>query len=171
MFLWAVAEATVWPLIPDALLAPMVIGSRRSLPRLLIAAIAGSALGGIVLYAYAFAQPQAALVALPTLPTISRDTIERADHLLAEWGDYAFVIQPVSGIPFKVVAVLAAARAMDPQRVLLLSIAARTARMCLTGVVAALVAWRFHPSLRDHFLVLAGLYLVLTGIAWWVTQR
>lgn len=171
MFAWAFAEANVWPVIPDALLAPMIIGAHRSFLRLLAATVVGSALGGVVLYGYAFAEPAAALAALPGLPMVSDRTIERADHLLAGRGQEAFVMQPVSGVPFKVVAVIAAARSMDPLQVLPVSITARTLRIGLIGVLAALLASRFRSFFRDRFLILAGLYLLIFGYAWWLTQR
>jgi hypothetical protein len=48
MFAWAVAEATAWPIIPDALLVPMAAGARRRFYVPLDAAVAGMALGGIL---------------------------------------------------------------------------------------------------------------------------
>ena len=171
MFAWAVAEATVWPVIPDALLVLMAAGSRQAFPAVLATAVLGSALGGVALYGYASAQPSAALAALPRLPLVSDRTIERAGDLLTERGTEAFLIQPVSGIPYKVVAVLAAARSMDPQHVLPLSIAARTLRMTVAGVLAALLASRCRPFVRDRFLILVSSYLLLFGYGWWLTQR
>lgn len=171
MFAWAVAEATVWPVIPDALLLLMALGSRWAFPAVLAASIAGSALGGAALFGYAFAQPLAALAALPDLPTVSERTIQRAGDLLAERGPEAFWLQPVSGIPYKVVAILAAARKMDPQHVVPVSIFARTLRMAVVGVLAVALATRFRPFVRDHFLLLVGLYTALFGYGWWLTQR
>ena len=170
MFLWALAEATVWPIIPDALLVPMAVGARRFFPRLLAASIVGSTLGGIMTFSFASYQPEAATAILPHLPTVQPHAVERANSMLAERRVMAFWAQPLSGLPFKTFAVLGAAQDMDPWQVMSISTAARALRMGSTGGIAALLAWPLRGFLRDFFLYLAVAYLLLFAFGWWLTQ-
>lgn len=170
MFFWALGEATVWPIIPDALLVPMALAARHTFPRLLLSAVLGSALGGTAIYLFAFSQPEAGLGLLAHLPVVSNAMIDRAGALLVEQGPGAFWAQPWSGNSYKIFAVLGAAQGLDPWQVMPISIAARALRMGVNSGVAAFVAWPLRGFLRDFFLFLAVAYLVLFGYGWWVTQ-
>ncbi len=70
LFVWALAEATVWPIIPGALLVPRGGGARRAFPRLWLAAVTGSTLGGVALYLFALQAPGVALDLLKQLPAV-----------------------------------------------------------------------------------------------------
>jgi membrane protein YqaA with SNARE-associated domain len=170
LFVWALAEATVWPTIPDALLVPMVVGARRAFPRLWLAAVTGSTLGVLALYLFALQAPGVALDLLKQLPAVRPEMLGRAAGLLAEQGPRAFLIQPLTGIPVKIFAVLGAGQGLDPWHVMPISIAARAFRMGVSGGVSALLAWRLRRFLRDFSLLLAVAYLVLFGYGWWATQ-
>ncbi|MSP12183.1 MAG: hypothetical protein EXR62_04405 [Chloroflexi bacterium] len=139
MFLWAVAEAIVWPIIPDALLFPVAIGGRRRYWKILGAAVLGSALGGIAIYLFAYFMPGAVESILPRLPCESTRLvqdfmIQRAKTALAQQGVMAFWTQPWSGVSYKVYALEGAARRFDPAAALCLSILARSLRMFVTSV-------------------------------------
>jgi membrane protein YqaA with SNARE-associated domain len=54
MFVWAVAEATVWPVIPDFLLVLIAAGNRRRFYVPLAAAVLGSAVGGSAIFLLAY---------------------------------------------------------------------------------------------------------------------
>ena len=170
LFVWALAEATVWPIIPDAVLVPMAVGARRTVPRLWLAAVARSTLGGVALYLFALQAPGVALDLLKQLPAVQPEMLGRATGLLAEQGPRAFLVQPWSGIPFKIFAVLGAGQGLDPLHALPISIAARALRMGVSGGVVALLAWPLRRFLRDFSLFLAVAYLVLFGYGWWATQ-
>lgn len=170
MFAWALAEATVWPIIPDALLAPMAAGARRTFPRLWLAAVVGSFLGGIALYLFSLAAPQAALDLIASLPVVKTAMLWRAAGLLAEQGVHAFWVQPWTGVSFKIFAVLGAGQQMDPWQVMPVSIAARALRMGVNGAAIALIAWPLRNFLRDFSLFLLVAYLAIFGYGWWLTQ-
>jgi len=96
--------------------------------------------------------------------------LERAADLLVEQGPRAFWLQPWTGIALKIFGVLGAGQRLTPWKVLPIAVAARALRLGLSGGVAALLGWRLRSSLRDRFLYLALVYVMLVGYGWWATQ-
>lgn len=161
IFVWAMGEATVFPILADFLLAALliVVPARRWI--LIGACIGGMALGGIVTVLVARSAPGFALDVLRDLPLVTESHIERARRGLAEHGVAGFVVQPVSGIPFKVWAVMAGQQALTPWLVIPAFIAARSARMALIAIGTGLLGRRLASSLRDWFVLVAGAYVLL----------
>lgn len=160
LFVWALAEATLWPIIPDAMLAPMALVRRTGRRRLAAACIAGMALGGVVTVLVAHAAPGFALDLLRDLPLVTKAQIEAAADGLHDHGAAGFLIQPVSGIPFKVWAVLAGVKDIGPALVIPLFIVARGARMLATTLVTGTIGHLLRRRLRDWFAVVAAIYVV-----------
>ena len=161
MFSWAFAEATISPLIPDVLLAPLAAGNRRRFHVPLTASAAGSAAGGVLMFLFASRSPRRATTLLDRLPLVHERHVEKARRQLARRGAGAFLVQPWSGVPFKVWAVVAGSEGISPRRAIPLSIAARSARMSVFAAAAAFLAGRFARPLRDFSLVVAALYVAL----------
>jgi len=161
IFVWAFGEATVFPILADFLLAAMLVmgGARRWV--LAGACIAGMAIGGIVTVLVARAAPGFALELLRDLPLITESHISRAGEQLADHGVAGFLVQPVSGIPFKAWAVMAGEQRLSPWLVILVFIAARAARMLAIAVLAQLLGRALGRRLRDWFAPLALAYVVL----------
>lgn len=170
MFCWAAAEATFWPVIPDGLLFPMAIGRRNKYWGLLGAAILGSTLGGITTYLFAYFMPEAALSILPNLPVVQTFMIEKAGQALTQQGAMAFWTQPWSGVSFKIYAIEAGARGMNPLHALSLSIAARGLRMLVSSGVARLLARLFPKFFRDYWIYFLVTYLIVFAYGWISTQ-
>ncbi len=158
LFGWAIAEATVWPILPDFLPIPLVLGKPRRVAGFLAAAVGGMTLGGIGLYLFAFRWPAEALRLLYHLPTVRASAIDRARKDLAAHGLAAFLFQPVSGVPFKVWALLAGSEGRSPLRATPLFIISRGTRMAVLALAARFVGMRFRPFLSDYFLVPATMY-------------
>lgn len=102
-FGWGFAEAISWPLVPELLVAAVGLAAPRAVPRLALAAAAGSLAGGLAAYGLGAAghTPPAPL-------TTQRMHAVAAAELDAE-GAAALKHQPFSGIPYKVYAVRAGA--------------------------------------------------------------
>lgn len=166
MLAWAFAEATVWPIIPDFLLVPLAAVAGRRLPRLLLAAIGGMALGGAVTYLFAWFAPEPARTLLLQLPTVNERQLAFTHDRLARDGVSAFVAQPWSGVSYKVWGVVAADNGIPPWSAIPVFVLARAFRLALTGTVAWLVGRRFQPWLRDRSLAVALIYLVLFLAGW-----
>ena len=171
VLLWAVSEATVQPVIPDFALGLLALGTRRRLPRLLAAALAGMALGGVVTLIAAEVAPAAATAVLLHLPFVHAAGLPEVDAYLRTHGvARGFLHQPWSGIPFKVWAVDAGRSHLDPWTVIPWFVAGRTLRIAfVTGAVAGIAALldRAH-LLRAAFPVIA--MLGLAGFAWGFQQ-
>ncbi len=170
MFLWAVAEATFWPIVPDALLIPLAAGAHRRYGRVLAATVLGMALGGIGIYLFAFYAPQTAEGLLPRLPVIQPFMLTAANLALDQQGAFAFVTQPWSGVSFKVYAILGGARGLNPLLVIPLFIAGRALRMLVDSALTAWLVSHFPQVFRDYWLAWVLIYLVALGAIWVKTQ-
>jgi hypothetical protein len=85
----------------------------------------------------------------------------------SEHGGAAFVYQPLSGIPFKIWAVVAGARGISPLRAIPTFVIARGLRMTAFATLARVAAGLFTNSLRDYSLVVLAIYLAVFFLAWW----
>jgi membrane protein YqaA with SNARE-associated domain len=171
MFAWAAAEATFWPVIPDFLLVPMaaVYGRRFYVP--LAAAVLGAALGGIINYLYSTIAPAQALDILRHIPLVSESQIDIVRANLARDGIMAYLYQPWSGVPFKVWAVVGGSMHLSPLLAIPTFVAARAFRMAVFATIAGLVGARFSIFLRDYWLFVLAIYVVLFSFGlWWVAS-
>jgi membrane protein YqaA with SNARE-associated domain len=162
---WAIAEATVWPIMPDAVMVPLALRRPRSWWQLVLGGVVGTAFGGWLSYLDGRRRP-------------GRDRTERlwlvrpamvtaADRWLAKGGPRGVLRQPATGIPFKVFARVAGARGLAVVPFLVWAVAGRAARFTLLAGVAALVGcWR--PTLATHwYWPTTGGWLLLFCLALW----
>ncbi|CAN5243144.1 hypothetical protein BH23ACT9_BH23ACT9_10310 [soil metagenome] len=162
---WAFAEATVWPLVPDLLLAGTVVAMPALALRLTVAATTASALGGGAALLLGRAGWE-----WPLLAVTPRMPIEASAAIAAD-GAAGMLTQPLSGIPYKVFNAAAVHTDVDIAAWMGWTVLARGARMGAVALVAAGVgrllwsariprAW----SERLHGLgVLTGLVLFTAG--------
>lgn len=154
-FLWAVGEATVWPVIPDVALFLLVLAAPRRAPWLLVATVAGATVGGTITVFASSVAPDAAMNAVLHMPLVhvrSVATVEAylRDHSLVE----AFFYQPWSGLPFKLWAVLAVSGGHQPLSVVPVFVAGRTLRFAAATGLAALFGRLVERRLPDIALPL-----------------
>jgi 1-acyl-sn-glycerol-3-phosphate acyltransferase len=166
MALWSFLEALVWPIIPDFLLAALVIGRPKLAGSALIACIGGSAIGTAILYRATLARPADVMRLLRRLPFVFEADIESVAGRIERQGATAFVWQPISGIPSKVWAVVGAAKGLRTRDVLPILTASRAVRMALIAILAELVGSRFSSSIRERFLLLLAFYTSVFVIGW-----
>ena len=148
---WAFAEAVSWPLVPELLLAVLVVAAPRSAPRLAALAVAASVAGGLLTTSLASAgvHPPAPLTT-PRMEAVAADRV-------AEDGARALLAQPLSGVPYKVYAT--AATDVPAGDFVVWSLAARGGRIAVVAAVFALLGvvgrrWRrFYPA---YLLVLVA---------------
>jgi membrane protein YqaA with SNARE-associated domain len=167
LFAWAVAEATVWPVIPDFLLVPMAAGSRRRFLRPLVASVLGSALGGAVLFLFAFSFPRQAEAGVRRLPLVYEHQIQRAHDELAARGAAAYLAQPWSGVAFKVWGVEGGALGIAPWQAIPAFVVGRAVRMAVFAAGARVLGARLRGFLRDFSLFVALIYLACFSYGWW----
>ncbi len=133
----AAAEASVFPIPPDALLIPMVFARPRAAWRLAaittIASVAGGALG------YAIGYALFDTLATPILHLYHLEpAFARFRAAYAEWGLLIILIKGLTPIPYKLVTIASGAARFDFPLFMAASLATRGARFFL---VAALLRY------------------------------
>ncbi|MGH6928530.1 MAG: hypothetical protein ACREEV_09460 [Dongiaceae bacterium] len=123
-------------------------------------AIAGALLGGALMHVWGALDANGAAAVLDRLPAISPGMIAGAGDELARQGAAAVVIGGVTGVPYKIYAVLAQAAGLPLLLFLLVSIPARAIRFVLVVLVVDWLNRRL-----AHRLDLCRRYAVL-GTAW-----
>jgi membrane protein YqaA with SNARE-associated domain len=148
VFAWAAGEATIWPIMPDAGLVPLAALRPRDWWRLALAATAGSLMGGLLSYGLGRRVPPEPLLA--RLPLVRPPMVAQARRWLATEGALGLRHQPLSGLPYKVFALLAGSIGIPPGPFLAASLAARGARFLVVSGLAAALGLRFAPLVRRH---------------------
>lgn len=145
--LWGFAEATLFFLVPDIWLTALAV--RRGLkPALLacLAALAGALLGGLAMYGWSAAYPEAARDMLHWLPGIDPAMTAQVRLALYEGGMMATFLGPLQGVPYKIFAVEAAGAGVGLVAFLAISIPARLLRFLLVTIGA----WAISAALARH---------------------
>jgi membrane protein YqaA with SNARE-associated domain len=160
--LWGFAEATLFFIVPDVWLSAVAVGrGRPAALRAAAWAIAGAILGGTVMHAWGSVDPAGATAVLDRLPAISPAMIAGVRDELLHQGVAAVVIGGVTGVPYKIYAVLADGARLTLPLFLLISIPARAIRFVLAVVIAdginrLLARWL---TLRQRYAVLGAAWL------------
>jgi membrane protein YqaA with SNARE-associated domain len=140
----AFAEASFFPVPPDALLVPMALARPERAWRLAAICTAGSVAGGMLGYliGYEFFN----VLAMPLLHAYHYDeAFARFQQTYAEYGVYVILVKGLTPIPYKIVTIASGAAHFDFLTFLLASLVTRGARFFL---VAALLR-RFGAPVRE----------------------
>ena len=171
MFLWAAAEAVVWPIVPDFLLGPLVVGNRRRTKWFWLASVSGMTVGGSAGYLLACRDPSRARDMLQSIPLTSAEHVDVVRRRLKRRGVRAFLVQPYSGIPMKVWAAAAAAEQISPGQAIPTFVFARAIRMALIAWSVAIMPTKLRTLLNAHFVGSWALYMLVFFTAWRRTLR
>jgi membrane protein YqaA with SNARE-associated domain len=172
--LWGLAEATLFFIVPDVWLTVIAVGrGRRVALRATGWAILGALIGGALMYVWGTGDPAGATAVLDRLPAISPAMIAGVRDDLMQQGVGAVVIGGVTGVPYKIYAVLADAAGLPLLLFLLISIPARAIRFVLSVLIADAVSrllarWL---TLRQRYAVLAVAWLTFYGFYFAVTPN
>jgi membrane protein YqaA with SNARE-associated domain len=126
-----------WPLMPEAILVPLAAARPRRWLPLAGAAVLGSATGTAVSYAIGRAGHADEL--LDHLPLVRPGMVRAARTWLASEGAFGVRHQPLSGLPVKVFALVAASSGVSLPAFLVCAATARGARFVGVCAGAALV--------------------------------
>lgn len=168
-FTWAVAEATVWPIMPDAVTVPLALRRSGSWWQLVLGALLGTTLGGIISYRQGRRNPERA--AIDQLVLVRPSMVAAADRWLDQDGSRGALRQAATGVPFKVFARLAGARRLPLSEFLLWALLGRATRFVLLTGVAALFARRFPELVVRRFWLLTFLWSGGFGLLLWRMVR
>jgi membrane protein YqaA with SNARE-associated domain len=163
---WALAEAVSWPLLPEFLLAIVAVAAPRRAPKLALVAALASLIGGVLMYALAVHgwTPPAPL-------TTARMHASAASDVAAH-GAAALRHQPLSGIPYKVYALMAGRAHVSLPGFVAASTAGRGVRILAVGLFAGCLGgvlnrWRrWYPAYLAVFVSLFTAALAATVRAW-----
>jgi membrane protein YqaA with SNARE-associated domain len=137
--LWGISEATVFFILPDVPIsyAAAKWNFRAGLRLALVAALA-AAVGGAILWWYGAADAEAARALMLGVPAVGPDLLAKAHAGIAapDW-PLQLLIGAFTGTPYKLYAVEAGARGIDPWLFVALSIPARLARFLLVAALAS----------------------------------
>ena len=106
-FLWGLAEATLFFIVPDVLLSLVAVFSLRRASRHIAAAVAGAAAGGAVMFLWAQGNPESARAAVKKVPFVTEAMFARVDAGFQKSGMLAVYLGPMTGTPYKIYALAA----------------------------------------------------------------
>jgi len=140
-FLWGLAEATFFFIIPDVFLSFVAVLDWRSTWKHIVAGLAGALLGGALLFHWAQTDPGAARAAVARVPFITPRMFGKVNSGFDKMGLLAVLAGSVSGIPYKLYAV-EAPRISTPFAFLLATPPARAVRFTLVWMIfGAAAGW------------------------------
>jgi len=156
-FLWGLAEATFFFVIPDVLLSFVAILDWPRTWKHVLAATAGALLGGALLFHWASVDSAAAHAAVSHVPFIRERMFRKVSGGFRHEGWLAILLGSFSGIPYKLYAV-EAPKFTSPLEFLLATPPARAVRFLLVwagfGTVASWLrkcrAWPFCRLVKIH---------------------
>lgn len=158
--LWGVAEGSFFFIVPDVIISLAALYAPRKSLQHLLAVTVGSLLAGTLLYLWArAAAPAAAMVS--SVPFVGGAMFEQVRNDYATFGALALCQGPLSGIPYKVYAVLAPP-VVSLGMFLLVSIPARLERLLVSWLIFAVAGRLLQRSLQQR----PNLGLWLHGIYW-----
>ena len=145
-FVWGLAEATIFFIVPDVLLSILGCRSIHSGWKAAGHALMGALLGGAIMYAIGNSAPGSARNFLIQVPAIHPNLIGRVQAQLNRHPTGAILSGPIMGIPYKIYAVESGTRHEGLLGFLLISIPARGLRFLLTvflagGITRLMAPW------------------------------
>ncbi len=168
-FCWGAAEATFFFVVPDLVITLAALFSLRRAAGQLAVVVAGSIVGGLLLYSLAGAHHGITRAVVEDVPFVRPAMFERVSRDLDTHGVWGLCEGPLSGIPYKVYAVQAAGR-IPPVTFALVSIPARLERLLVSLALFAAVGWicrRYWPGMPALPLTFYTLYwLGVYGYYW-----
>lgn len=136
--LWAVAEATIFFIVPDVVLTAAVIrlGLRRALLLAILAAGVAS-FAGLGMWIWGANDAAGARHVMLMIPAIGPDLLARAHSEMGRGWPLHLVVGAMTGVPYKLYAVEGGACGLNPWFFVPASFAARFSRFFLTVIAMA----------------------------------
>jgi hypothetical protein len=157
------AESLFFFVVPDVGVGLVALFSIRHGFRALLAAIAGSLVGGLLLFlAISGGFVHGVEHYLVLVPGIHQSMIDTARQQIAQYGSNALFAGPLQGIPYKVYVSELTLAGISWPMLLLWSIPARAMRILPATIVFAVGGRVLHSSIERHPVLWVSLY----GLAW-----
>lgn len=156
-FLWGLAEATLFFIVPDVLLSAVALRDRALALRLCLWTLGGALICGLTMYLWGRHDVERAGEVLAMLPAIDGLMLARVGEDLERLGALATFLGPLSGTPYKIYAAMSPEAGIALAMFLAISIPARLIRFVLIVGITALVS----RTLLSRWPARARLYLLL----------
>jgi 1-acyl-sn-glycerol-3-phosphate acyltransferase len=157
---WAMAEALVFPIVPDVLACLLVLAAPRRVVVLFLAVVVGALAGSSILYAIAVARPDIATAMVLAVPGVRPEMLAEAVALMATGDPTAFVAFG-PGTPLKVDTVAWAMGSGGPVGLAMGVVLNRLTRVGPVLLVAAAIGLVAPNALRRWSWRAIGLYAAL----------
>lgn len=161
-FLWGLAEATIFFIVPDLYLGFVTLFHWRRGLLATFVAVAGAMIGGTVMYALAAANGEAINQFLVQIPLIGPDLVRTVAEQMEQSGLIAMISGPLETIPYKIYAVQAGQQHLPFIPFLLLTIPARLERLLPVALASAVCGTVFKKFVQRHTALVIGAY----GLLW-----
>ncbi|MDP3984037.1 MAG: hypothetical protein Q8Q52_03405, partial [Acidimicrobiia bacterium] len=161
-FLWGVAEATLFFIVPDVIVGVLALFRPRRAMAAAGAAIAGALVGGVLLYLVATWLGPELRDVIEAVPGIPLEMVTHAQGELVADGGAALVLAPLSGVPYKIYAAEWSIRGWGLPALLAWTVPARALRI----VPVALLAAGLGSIVRRWLMKQPGLWLGGYGLIW-----
>lgn len=158
-FLWGLAEATLFFLVPDIWLT---ILARQGLRTALLAcayALGGALLGGMLMYYWGAEDITGLIAVLDGIPAVNQTMIQETAAQMGDTGLTAMLFGPLSGTPYKIYAGFAGHLDYALWLFLLLSVPARLLRF-----VAVTLLSHYLLRLIQRYFPTANLLLIIVSL-------
>ncbi|MBX3431309.1 MAG: hypothetical protein KF779_17115 [Hyphomonadaceae bacterium] len=162
-FVWGVAEATLFFIVPDVLLS--YIGLKRGVKaaaRASFIAAIGASVGGVIMYLWSANDAAVARQAVLAVPAISDAMAQRAEQAMAQNWFLAAFLGPLTSTPFKVFAIVAPHVGASLPAFALAAIVARLPRFLIVSIGVSLIGRALSRWLSERQLLwlLIGAWLL-----------
>lgn len=169
LFILAFAEASFFPIPPDALLIALALGSRSKSFKFAINTTIGSVTGALLGYAIGYfiwwgfdgSFSAVALFFFNNIPGFTQEVFYNVKNLYDEWNFWIIFTAGFTPIPYKVFTISAGAFEINLVMFVFASVISRAARFFLV----AYLIWRFGQQIKSfidkYFNMLAILFTVL----------
>jgi membrane protein YqaA with SNARE-associated domain len=162
LFVLSLAESSFFPVPPDVLLAPLVLGNRERWFRFAAMCSVASVIGGVLGYVIGMTVWSAIdqTVFAWHIPGISEENFAKATHWYENYNFWIVAAAGFTPLPYKVITISAGAFGINFAIFLVASTVSRSARFFL---VAGLMG-RFGPTIVAFMVLLIGGFAVIKWV-------
>lgn len=157
-FLWGLAEATLFFIVPDVGFGLIALFNWHRGLLATVFVLAGALVGGTVMYLLGANNPAGMNQVLDAIPLIGMDMINLARSQLETDGLGMMVNGPKEGIPYKVFAVQSGILGLSLLEFVLMTIPARMMRFVIVAFLVGTLGAIFRKFIQKYPIVFAGIY-------------
>ena len=162
LFILSFAESSFFPVPPDVLLMPLVLGNRRKWLRYALLCSAASVLGGIAGYLIGLGAWMAVQgFFFKWVPGFTPERFEQVSAAYERWNFWVVFTAGFTPLPFKVITITAGVFKINFGIFVMAAAVSRSARFFLVAALCRIFGPRVRPFIDRYFNWLTLVFLVL----------